>query len=52
MAYSSTIEWVSILCLVSLSHIPDQILLIDESDEEVIKTETKEEQELGSSVVG
>ena len=47
IAYSSTIEWISLLCLVSLSHIPDQILLIDESDEEVVKMERKEEQKLG-----
>ena len=48
MAYSSTIEQISILHLVSLSHIPDQILLVDDSDEEEeIKTETEEEQELG-----
>ena len=48
MAYSSTIEWISILYVVSLSHIPDKILLRDGFDEEeVVKTEMKEEQELG-----
>ena len=41
MTYSSTIKWISTLHVVSLSHILDQILPIDESDEEeAVKMET------------
>ena len=47
IAYFSTTKWISTLCLVSFSHTTlDEILLIDESDDdEVVKTEMKEEQE-------